>query len=72
MAWQPPQRLVLAWQLGADWQFDPALAHMQKIPVVKGLQSKVLELEITLSNPVTSSVFGLSFQYLELHISRRY
>ena len=23
--WQPPQKLVLAWQLGADWQFDPAL-----------------------------------------------
>jgi uncharacterized protein YndB with AHSA1/START domain len=23
--WQPPQRVVLAWQLGADWQFDPAL-----------------------------------------------
>lgn len=23
--WQPPERLVLAWQLGADWQFDAAL-----------------------------------------------
>jgi hypothetical protein len=23
--WQPPLKVVLAWQLGADWQFDPAL-----------------------------------------------
>ena len=24
--WQPPDRLVLAWQINADWQFDPAFA----------------------------------------------
>jgi uncharacterized protein YndB with AHSA1/START domain len=25
IAWQPPQVLVLAWQINADWQFDPDL-----------------------------------------------
>jgi uncharacterized protein YndB with AHSA1/START domain len=25
IAWDPPQRLVLAWQLNAAWQFDPKL-----------------------------------------------
>lgn len=25
LAWEPPTRLVLAWQLNAQWQFDPAL-----------------------------------------------
>lgn len=24
-AWEPPSRLVLAWQLSAQWQFDPSL-----------------------------------------------
>lgn len=23
--WQPPQMLVLAWQINADWQYDPTL-----------------------------------------------
>jgi uncharacterized protein YndB with AHSA1/START domain len=23
--WQPPARLVLAWQLSGEWKFDPAL-----------------------------------------------
>jgi uncharacterized protein YndB with AHSA1/START domain len=23
--WDPPRRLLLAWQIGADWRFDPAL-----------------------------------------------
>jgi Activator of Hsp90 ATPase homolog 1-like protein len=25
IAWQPPQALVLAWQINAEWQYDPAL-----------------------------------------------
>lgn len=25
LAWDPPQRLVLAWKLTAEWQYDPGL-----------------------------------------------
>ena len=25
LAWEPPSRLVLGWQLNADWKFDPDL-----------------------------------------------
>ena len=25
LAWEPPHRLLLAWQLDAQWEFDPAL-----------------------------------------------
>ena len=25
LAWEPPHRLVLAWQITADWAYDPAL-----------------------------------------------
>ena len=25
LAWEPPGRVVLAWQLGANWAFDPSL-----------------------------------------------
>jgi len=26
LAWEPPRRLVLSWDIGADWQYDPNLA----------------------------------------------
>ena len=25
LAWDPPRRVVLAWRIGMDWQFDPSL-----------------------------------------------
>lgn len=25
LAWEPPQRLVITWQIGADWRYDPKL-----------------------------------------------
>jgi uncharacterized protein YndB with AHSA1/START domain len=25
LAWEPPSRILLAWRIGADWKFDPAL-----------------------------------------------
>jgi uncharacterized protein YndB with AHSA1/START domain len=25
MAWEPPHRLVITWQIGADWRYDPKL-----------------------------------------------
>jgi uncharacterized protein YndB with AHSA1/START domain len=24
-AWEPPDRLVITWQIGADWKYDPSL-----------------------------------------------
>jgi uncharacterized protein YndB with AHSA1/START domain len=25
LAWEPPTRVLLAWQIGADWKYDPDL-----------------------------------------------
>jgi uncharacterized protein YndB with AHSA1/START domain len=25
VAWEPPERLVVTWQISADWKFDPSL-----------------------------------------------
>jgi uncharacterized protein YndB with AHSA1/START domain len=33
LAWEPPSRLVVAWQIGGDWQFDPDPAHASEYEV---------------------------------------
>ena len=44
--WQPPGRVVLAWQLGADWQFDPALVTEVEVRfITESAQSTRVELE---------------------------
>lgn len=33
LAYEPPSRLVIAWMLNADWEFDPDLAHATEVEV---------------------------------------
>jgi uncharacterized protein YndB with AHSA1/START domain len=33
LAYEPPERLVLAWQLNAQWQYDPDAAHASEVEV---------------------------------------
>jgi uncharacterized protein YndB with AHSA1/START domain len=32
-AWEPPRRLVFAWQIDPTWQFDPDLTHASEVEV---------------------------------------
>ena len=46
LAWEPPHRLLLAWQLNADWQYDPALITEVEVKfVVEGERKTRVELE---------------------------
>jgi uncharacterized protein YndB with AHSA1/START domain len=33
LAWDPPHRLMLSWQIGGDWAYDPDPAHASEIEV---------------------------------------
>ena len=33
LAYDPPHRIVLAWHLNGDWQFDPDAAHASEVEV---------------------------------------
>jgi len=33
LVWEPPRRLVLAWQIGANWQYEPDLAKSSEVEV---------------------------------------
>ena len=33
IAWEPPRRLLLAWQIAAGWQFEPDLAKSSEVEV---------------------------------------
>jgi uncharacterized protein YndB with AHSA1/START domain len=45
-AWEPPSRLVLVWQIGADWKFDPEfVSHIEVRFVRDGRKKTRVELE---------------------------
>jgi uncharacterized protein YndB with AHSA1/START domain len=33
LAWEPPHRLLLTWQINGSWQFDPDPEHASEIEV---------------------------------------
>lgn len=46
IAWEPPQRIVLAWRIGADWKYDPKLlteVEVRFVPLAGG--GTLVELE---------------------------
>jgi uncharacterized protein YndB with AHSA1/START domain len=45
LVWDPPARLVLAWQIGADWKFDPALVTEVEIRFIPEGSTTKVELE---------------------------
>lgn len=46
MVWEPPGRVLLAWQIGADWQYDPAfLTEVEIRFTAEGAQATRIDLE---------------------------
>ena len=46
LAWEPPHRLVLAWQLNPDWQYDPNLITEVEVKFIpEGERKTRVELE---------------------------
>jgi uncharacterized protein YndB with AHSA1/START domain len=46
LVWEPPARLVLAWQLTADWKFDPGLiTEVEVWFIADGANATRVELE---------------------------
>jgi uncharacterized protein YndB with AHSA1/START domain len=48
LAWQPPHRLVVTWQINGEWQYDPDPAHASEIEVrfiADGTEQTTVELE---------------------------
>lgn len=46
LAWEPPTRLVLSWDITADWQYDPTLkTEIEVLFIPEGNEATRVELE---------------------------
>jgi uncharacterized protein YndB with AHSA1/START domain len=64
LAWEPPSRLVLAWRIRADWQFDATLlteVEVRFVPV--GEQGTRVELEHRLLENMGDAAEGARATY---------
>jgi uncharacterized protein YndB with AHSA1/START domain len=34
LAWEPPHRVLITWQINGDWQYDPDPAHASEVEVL--------------------------------------
>jgi uncharacterized protein YndB with AHSA1/START domain len=44
-AWEPPRRLVLTWQISAEWRYDPALVTTVEVTFIPEGDGTRVELE---------------------------
>ncbi len=57
LAWEPPHRLVVTWQINGQWQYDPDPAHASEIEVrfsADGPEQTTVELEHRLIDRLTA------------------
>lgn len=46
LVWEPPKRIVLAWQISAEWQYDPSLHTEVEVNfIAEGMRLTRVELE---------------------------
>ncbi|MFI5780614.1 SRPBCC family protein [Nocardia sp. NPDC051570] len=48
LAWEPPHRILVTWQINGLWQFDPDPAHASEVEIrftAEGPEQTVVELE---------------------------
>ncbi|NOJ38874.1 SRPBCC family protein [Bradyrhizobium australiense] len=68
LAWEPPSRLVLAWRIGADWQFDSSLlteVEVKFVPTESG--GTRIELEHRLLENMGEGAEGVRDQFESEH-----
>lgn len=39
-AWEPPDRLVMTWQIGADWKYDPSLVTTVELRFIEEAEDR--------------------------------
>ena len=55
LAWEPPSRLLLAWQINADFKYDPSLLTEVEIRFTPAASGTLVELEHRLSSAWASA-----------------
>jgi len=63
LAWEPPRRVLLAWRIGADWKFDPALLTEVEVTFTPDGAATRVELEHRLLENMGAAGEGARAQF---------